>query len=488
MSGLSPFHPSFGHSLARVQRAEKCHLLLCGRTSSAPTQQAVTSTRGPVPNERRRRRPPHGRRTGTTGEWPPATTRFEPAPARRRSPDAGRLPRGRVRSPRMYQLGVPRTQTWNRASQANMSRSPPDARRTTLCPRGGWPPVRVTSTPAPPRTPSSNSPHLAGDLGFPDPLGRPAEARPGDFGGMETREKIGRQAQILDFGDRPLVIGSGRTPDIPSPQSTSSPPHVVHVQVGQTPRRSRMRDRCRRPPVAGPTARPAASPGTPLPPIPSVDRVWFRPPLRTTDHVQRPLEHVPGGCHDQNSARNSAAFLHGRVHHRPRARGCTRIRLGEGPSGGGSAPGLGVAPPCGEGLGGVQTGDMGNRSTDRQEDPANGMDETHAVDERMRFVMAVEKREEAFAAVCRRLGVSRKTGYKWLGRYDEAGVEGFIERSRAPLNHPHAIIEAVAERCLAVRAHPAWGPAKVRAWLVRCVPQSEWPAASTIGALFDQEG
>src|SRR5262245_33792164 len=41
-------------------------------SSSAPTQQAVSTPRGPVPNERRRRRPPHGRRTGTTGEWPQA--------------------------------------------------------------------------------------------------------------------------------------------------------------------------------------------------------------------------------------------------------------------------------------------------------------------------------------------------------------------------------------------------------------------------------
>ena len=53
-----------------------------------------------------------------------------------------------------------------------------------------------------------------------------------------------------------------------------------------------------------------------------------------------------------------------------------------------------------------------------------GWTETCAVDERMRFVMAVENREEAFAAVCRRFGISRKTGYKWLGRYEEAGVEG----------------------------------------------------------------
>lgn len=118
-----------------------------------------------------------------------------------------------------------------------------------------------------------------------------------------------------------------------------------------------------------------------------------------------------------------------------------------------------------------------------------GWTETRAVDERMRFVMAVETREEPFAAVCRRFGVSRKTGYKWLGRYEEASVEGLIERSRAPLNHPQAISETIAECCLAVRrSHPTWGPVKVRAWLERRAPKICWPAASTIGELFDREG
>jgi transposase InsO family protein len=118
-----------------------------------------------------------------------------------------------------------------------------------------------------------------------------------------------------------------------------------------------------------------------------------------------------------------------------------------------------------------------------------GWTETCAVDERMRFMMAVEKREESFAAICRRFGVSRKTGYKWLERYDEAGVEGLLDRSRAPHNHPHAISEAVAERCLAVRrTHPSWGPIKVRGWLARRFPKTEWPAVSTIGALLDREG
>src|ERR1043165_9791704 len=74
--------------------------------------------------------------------------------------------------------------------------------------------------------------------------------------------------------------------------------------------------------------------------------------------------------------------------------------------------------------------------------------ETCAVDERMRFVLAVEPQEEAFAALCRRFGVSRKTGYKWLDRYEAAGVEGLIDRSRAPHAHPRAVQGAVAERCL----------------------------------------
>jgi transposase len=84
--------------------------------------------------------------------------------------------------------------------------------------------------------------------------------------------------------------------------------------------------------------------------------------------------------------------------------------------------------------------------------------ETCAVDERVRFVVAVVEREEAFAAVCRHFGVSRKTGYKWLERYREAGVEGLLDRSRAPLHHPQAVTEEIAAGCLAVRRrHPTWG-------------------------------
>jgi len=115
--------------------------------------------------------------------------------------------------------------------------------------------------------------------------------------------------------------------------------------------------------------------------------------------------------------------------------------------------------------------------------------ETCAMDQRMQFVLAVEKGDEAFAMLCRRFGVSRKTGYKWHRRYQDAGPAGLADASRAPLHHPQAITAQATAGCLAVRrAHPTWGPLKVRAYLLRREPEMVWPAASTIGALFDREG
>src|SRR5246500_159275 len=118
-----------------------------------------------------------------------------------------------------------------------------------------------------------------------------------------------------------------------------------------------------------------------------------------------------------------------------------------------------------------------------------GWKETCAVEERMRFMVAVEMREESFAAICRRFGVSRRIGYKWLARFEEEGAAGLLDRPRAPLRHPQAIESEIGERCLEVRrAHPSWGPVKVLAYLERRAPKTDWPAASTIGELFDREG
>jgi putative transposase len=115
--------------------------------------------------------------------------------------------------------------------------------------------------------------------------------------------------------------------------------------------------------------------------------------------------------------------------------------------------------------------------------------ETCAVGERMRFVVAAGSGEESVSRLCRRFGISRKTGNKWLERYDRFGAEGLKDRSRRPRHSPHAVAEDIVERCLAVRRrHSSWGPRKVRAWLLLDDPATVWPAASTIGDMFDRAG
>jgi len=86
--------------------------------------------------------------------------------------------------------------------------------------------------------------------------------------------------------------------------------------------------------------------------------------------------------------------------------------------------------------------------------------------ERMRFVTDWERDLYSMVELCERYGVSRKTGYKWLARYEADGPDGLRERSRAPHQCPHRIAPEVATLiCAARRQHPSWGPAKLVAWL-----------------------
>ena len=92
--------------------------------------------------------------------------------------------------------------------------------------------------------------------------------------------------------------------------------------------------------------------------------------------------------------------------------------------------------------------------------------ETHVMDERMRFVLRAREGSEGLSDLCRQFGISRKTGYKWLGRYEAEGPSGLSDRSRMPLSNSRAVPLAQVDRLLWVRRRwPRWGPRKVRAWV-----------------------
>lgn len=115
--------------------------------------------------------------------------------------------------------------------------------------------------------------------------------------------------------------------------------------------------------------------------------------------------------------------------------------------------------------------------------------ETSPLDERMAFIVDVQKEDEPFSRLCQRYGISRTTGYLWVERYEQFGPSGLQDRAPVARSHPNQVPDAVGDRLvLARKEHPTWGPKKLRAWLGTQHPELVLPAASTIGELLKRRG
>lgn len=114
---------------------------------------------------------------------------------------------------------------------------------------------------------------------------------------------------------------------------------------------------------------------------------------------------------------------------------------------------------------------------------------TDSMSERLKFIATYLEYEVCFSELCHDFGISRKTGYKWLRRYEVGGASALNERSRAPREHPNAVDEEVVEAIVALRRkHPRWGPRKLKVVLARNWAKAELPATSTIGDILKRHG
>jgi transposase InsO family protein len=103
---------------------------------------------------------------------------------------------------------------------------------------------------------------------------------------------------------------------------------------------------------------------------------------------------------------------------------------------------------------------------------------------RQEFVHLAHGDEANIRLLCRRFGISPKTGYKWLARVAAEGAAGLEERSRRPQHSPSQTSAAIEEQVLAVRArYPAWGARKLQIVLAD-TPVTPLPAVSTITAIL----
>lgn len=111
-----------------------------------------------------------------------------------------------------------------------------------------------------------------------------------------------------------------------------------------------------------------------------------------------------------------------------------------------------------------------------------------SMSQKREFVELARAEGANVSELCRRFGVSRKTGYKWLRRVQEHGLEGLQERSSRPLTMPVKTLDTVERFVLEVREqHPYWGGRKIKARL-KALGHSQIPAASTITEILRRHG
>jgi transposase InsO family protein len=111
------------------------------------------------------------------------------------------------------------------------------------------------------------------------------------------------------------------------------------------------------------------------------------------------------------------------------------------------------------------------------------------VEARQRFVRAVLRGGESVAQLCRRSGISRKTGFKWLGRFRRHGGAGLANQSRRPRRSPGRL----SGRWLRViegmrRRRRYWGGKKIYARLRRQHPRAHLPKVRTIAKWLQRRG
>ena len=114
--------------------------------------------------------------------------------------------------------------------------------------------------------------------------------------------------------------------------------------------------------------------------------------------------------------------------------------------------------------------------------------EVNTVDLRREFVGLVGSGTLDMSALCRRYGISRKTGYKWLLRYAREGDVGLLDRSRCPHHQPRRTSTAIEQVVLGLRQqYPDWGGRKL-ARLMRDDGFCDIPSPSTITQILRRHG
>jgi transposase InsO family protein len=104
---------------------------------------------------------------------------------------------------------------------------------------------------------------------------------------------------------------------------------------------------------------------------------------------------------------------------------------------------------------------------------------------RKEFIQELENRKQNMSSLCREFGISRKTGYKWIGRSQDSGC--LKDMSRKPHSMPKKTPEQTEEIIISLRReNPGWGAKKIHDVLLN--QGQELPSIRTVQNIISRNG
>ncbi|MFC2149419.1 integrase core domain-containing protein [Candidatus Auribacterota bacterium] len=115
--------------------------------------------------------------------------------------------------------------------------------------------------------------------------------------------------------------------------------------------------------------------------------------------------------------------------------------------------------------------------------------EIKPMDQRIHMIVDWETLNLTITELSLKYNVSRKSVYKWISRYQQIGIDGLKELSRAPINRPHKTSDEIIDLIIAQKLqNRKRGPKKIHAILKQRHPDIEIPVPSTVGYWLKKNG
>ena len=107
--------------------------------------------------------------------------------------------------------------------------------------------------------------------------------------------------------------------------------------------------------------------------------------------------------------------------------------------------------------------------------------DTTTMEQKVEFICEWLSGNYKITELCKSFGISRPSAYLLISKYEKYGIEGLLEKSKAPRNHPNKTKEEIELKISKLKGlHHRWGAKKIRILLLNYFTENQIPSVTTI--------